>query len=222
MNISRNIEGYWVENLLSTTLTSTSDLRSLPNGTADRVYRDNGKWYLEKNISDLTAIATATDINITNYPLATATSQFVLLQDDGTTVVDLVDDSVTTTDAGDFIYELATPVTTEVTVDGLYEAYQNGTTYVTGTTLTPSTEITYALSNESRLLSTNDEVVTNRESIETNEEAIAVNEIAVALNTDKDTYPTADAAKVALITITQATDLDAVLFASIRNMRRLI
>jgi len=58
------------------------------------------------------AIATATAINITNFPLASATSTYIVLQDDKVLMTGLVDGSDTTTDAGQIEYELATPIQT--------------------------------------------------------------------------------------------------------------
>ena len=48
----------------------------------------------------------------------------------------------------------------------------------------------------------------NTSNISTNTSDISTNTSAIALNTAKDTYPSADAAKVANITVTQAVDLD--------------
>ena len=52
-------------------------------------------------------------------------------------------------------------------------------------------------------------ISTNTSNISTNTSNISTNTSDIALNTAKDTYPSADAAKVANISITQAVDLDA-------------
>lgn len=51
-------------------------------------------------------------------------------------------------------------------------------------------------------------ISTNTSNISTNTSDISTNTSAIALNTAKDTYPSADAAKVANISVTQAVDLD--------------
>ena len=53
-------------------------------------------------------------------------------------------------------------------------------------------------------------ISTNTSNISTNTGDISTNTSAIALNTAKDTYPSADAAKVANITVTQAVDLDTI------------
>ena len=53
-------------------------------------------------------------------------------------------------------------------------------------------------------------ISTNTSNISTNTSDISTNTSAIALNTAKDTYPSADAAKVANITVTQAVDLDTI------------
>ena len=53
-------------------------------------------------------------------------------------------------------------------------------------------------------------ISTNTSNISTNTGDISTNTSAIALNTAKETYPSADAAKVANITVTQAVDLDTI------------
>jgi len=53
-------------------------------------------------------------------------------------------------------------------------------------------------------------ISTNTSNISTNTSDISTNTSAIALNTAKETYPSADAAKVANITVTQAVDLDTI------------
>ena len=53
-------------------------------------------------------------------------------------------------------------------------------------------------------------ISTNTSNISTNTGDISTNTSAIALNTAKDTYPSADAAKVVNITVTQAVDLDTI------------
>ena len=53
-------------------------------------------------------------------------------------------------------------------------------------------------------------ISTNTSNISTNTSDISTNTSAIALNTAKDTYPSADAAKVANITVTQAVDLETI------------
>lgn len=109
------------------------ELRSVP-AIADKIYnavqdgtelKATAKPAHEKNVSDLTAIGNGVTVNTTNYPLAKLNGSFFLAQDNGTLVAGVVDGSTTTTDSGDFIYQLATPIITELETDELY-SYPDG------------------------------------------------------------------------------------------------
>lgn len=62
-----------------------------------------------KNISDLEEIASGIIINTTNFPEAKLNGDFILIQNDGIYVIDIVDGNTTTTDDGFVSYQLEQP-----------------------------------------------------------------------------------------------------------------
>lgn len=109
-------------------------LRGVRDGITDGVYEINGDMWLQKNISNEESILSATVINTTNLPTAKSGGYFILLQDDGTLICDVIDGSTTTTDDGIIIYELATSKTINLSdglkTVGLLQSYKNGTMYL--------------------------------------------------------------------------------------------
>lgn len=107
--------------------------RSVSDSIKDEAEPTNGEWIKTQRIQ-YAPIANGTVINITNLTDAKDNGLFILLQDDGTLIPDIIDGGTTTTDDGDILYELAEPIITNITnkATGSLETYRNGTINIEG------------------------------------------------------------------------------------------
>lgn len=113
----------------------STQLRSVPNGVADRVYRKSGIWYFEQNVGSQGSIA-GTDVTI-----AAMKSNGSFFSTTGGTIAGTTITFASTVTGATVVYELATPVTTVITDPAIIAALENVRTYRSVTNLTSTTPI---------------------------------------------------------------------------------
>jgi hypothetical protein len=113
-------------------LQSNQDLNRLPNTIRDTKIVRDGKWYINKRLSNLTTVASGVAVNTTNYPLAKNGGQFINYFDVGGAEIGVIGTN-STTGAGKMLYELASVGETEILAIGDIQSYTSGTIYVSDT-----------------------------------------------------------------------------------------
>jgi hypothetical protein len=117
------------EPYVSTTMLLNGDVGyRLPNGVKDEVITRDGKMYRVKRINSV-AVVGVVSVNTTNYPLAKNGGQFINYLTAGGSEIGVIGTNSTSGD-GFMLYELATPIPTEILALGNLIGYENGTVYI--------------------------------------------------------------------------------------------
>lgn len=104
----------------------------LPNGVKDEELQRDGKMYRVKRINTV-AVVGVVAVNTTNYPLAKNGGQFINYLTAGGSEIGVIGTNSTSGD-GFMLYELSTPVETEILAFGNLQGQPNGTVYVENAT----------------------------------------------------------------------------------------
>lgn len=104
-----------------------SELRSV-QFVNDSVSVINGEHILTKRISTPVSVLSGVAVNVTNYPLAKTGGKFAVELTAGGTQIGVIGTD-STSGAGMFRYELATPVITKLPTSGILQAKSKGTVY---------------------------------------------------------------------------------------------